>query len=101
MKVYASYRLGETLGSAVTHARNFQSGFADVPAWWLSLGMKLTKFNMHVSGSAVRYGSRRILYGLDVIHTPTRVITSPLSIINVRGSENSIHAHSIVTGGLR
>ncbi|QTK81937.1 Hypothetical protein AT6N2_L1120 [Agrobacterium tumefaciens] len=49
----------------------------------------------------VQFCSRRILYGLDVIHTPTRVITSPLSIINVRGSENSIHAHSIVTGGLR
>lgn len=37
----------------------------------------------------------------DVIHTPTSVTTSPANIATVRGSENRIHAHSIVTGGLR
>ncbi len=37
----------------------------------------------------------------DVTHTPSKVTASPANIAMVRGSENNIHAHSIVTGGLR
>lgn len=37
----------------------------------------------------------------DVIHTPTNVTASPVSIVKVKGSEKSIQAHSMVTGGLR
>ena len=37
----------------------------------------------------------------DVIQTPTRVTKSPTNIATVSGSENIIHAQSMVTGGLR
>lgn len=43
----------------------------------------------------------RIAQAPEVIHTPINVTASPANIATVRGSENSIHAQSIVTGGLR
>lgn len=49
------------------------------------------------------YCSRRLRIGQprEVSHTPTKVTASPANIAKVRGSENNIQAHSIVTGGLR
>ena len=43
----------------------------------------------------------RLPHPREVSHTPISVTARPMNIAGLSGSENSIQAHSMVTGGLR